>query len=96
MALGRLGLSLSDWRVLTPEEFAEALEADAEKQHEEWERTRMLATLMLQPYAKGRLNPESLLQFPWEKSNDTEAPLSSRAMTKEEHAARAAQLLGNG
>lgn len=82
--------------MLTPEEFAEVLEADAEKSHEEWERTRLLATLILQPYAKGILTPEKLLQFPWEKEKNLESPPASRAMTKEEHAARAAQLIGNG
>ncbi len=41
-----------------------------------WERTRMLAALMLQPYiGKGKtLKPKDLLSFPWEEEKKSQEP----------------------
>jgi hypothetical protein len=70
--LGLLGLSpLAFWSCTLGELFA-ALEVYGQKQDEnqqaEWERTRWLATLLLQPHAKkgSKLTPEKLAVFPWE------------------------------
>ncbi len=40
-----------------------------------WERMRMNATIAIQPHIKGKMTPEKLLPFPWEKSKKkAEAP----------------------
>lgn len=44
------------------------------KQQASWERTRWLATMLLQPHTKKgqNLTPEKLANFPWEKENISE------------------------
>ena len=43
--------------------------------HDSWERMRMSATIGIQPHIKGKITPEKLLPFPWEKSKKkAEAP----------------------
>lgn len=42
------------------------------KEQLEWERTRWLACLLLQPHRKkgSKLNPQDLIRFEWEKKNE--------------------------
>jgi hypothetical protein len=42
--------------------------------HDSWERMRMNATISIQPHIKGKMTPERLLPFPWEKPKKAEAP----------------------
>ena len=67
-----MGLSpLAFWACTLGEIFA-ALESYGNqedlRQQAEWERTRWLATLLLQPHTKAgqKLTPERLAVFPWE------------------------------
>ena len=58
-----------------------------------WERMRMNATIGIQPHVKGRVTPERLLPFPWEKSKKkAEAP----KVSAEEARKRFERLVGNG
>lgn len=45
-----------------------------DEMHDSWERMRMSATIAIQPHIKGKMTPEKLLPFPWEKRKNTEAP----------------------
>ena len=71
MAVGVIHLSYDDFCRLSPLEFSSIYEAWKERveseDRAEWERMRMLATITIQPHVKGRMRPEKLLPFPWEK-----------------------------
>lgn len=61
----------------------------------DWERMRLLATMVMQPHCKNRLNPKKLLPLPWDKNKtapDREAPQES----KEEAKARFLKRTGHG
>lgn len=83
MAVGRIGLSLGDFALLTPEEFGKVCEewrqGEEERRREEWERMRLLATITIQPHVKGRMRPEKLLPFPWEKPKTVRGKAMSAA-----------------
>lgn len=56
---------------MTPDEFEAVCKAysdrgDAEFK-ESWERTRMLATITIQPHVSKKITPRKLLPFPWDK-----------------------------
>ena len=36
--------------------------------HDAWERMRLLATIVIQPHVKGKVSPQKLLPFDWEKT----------------------------
>ena len=86
--MGCLGLSLSDFAALTPDEFRAAAdawrlrrEADAEGA---WERMRLLAAITIQPHVKKRLTPQQLLPLPWDKPRDNRPhPPSTRERVAE-------------
>ncbi len=69
-AIGVLGMSVSDFESLTPEEFTATCRAWSNYQedmlHGDWERMRMLATITVQPHVKGKMTPQKLLPLPWE------------------------------
>lgn len=71
-ALGRVGLRYSDFARLTPDEFLQVCRSYDEgreaSERGEWERTRVLASIMIQPYMKKRVKPAELLPFPWDKA----------------------------
>lgn len=78
-ALGCVGLSLDDFCSLTPGEFEAVSKAwhemHEDEMHDSWERMRMNATISIQPHIKGKMTPEKLLPFPWEKRKKmAEAP----------------------
>ncbi len=78
-SMASIGLSLDDFCRLTPGEFEAVCKAwrDYEERmmQDSWERMRMNATITIQPHIKGKMTPERLLPFPWEKSKKkAEAP----------------------
>lgn len=92
-ALGAVGLRLDDFCRLTPGEFGSVIRAWREEResemHGEWERTRMLATIAIQPHVKGTVTPERLLPFPWERKKEPE----KKPVTREEAHARFLRLM---
>ena len=71
------------------------MEAERDKRRDDWERTRMLATLLLQPYSKKPLKPENVMLFTWDNETPDNDTFEAPQLTKEQHAARAAQLMAN-
>ena len=73
MGLGQLGLTPSALYGLTFDEFNNALtgmyELMEQREQREWERTRWMATMLLNPHTKKRLTPTDLIEFPWEKKS---------------------------
>lgn len=79
---------------MTPDEIGAIAEArhkaEEERRQEDWERTRLHATLVMQPHCKSRLNPKRLLPFPWESHKERKPS----GMTWEEQRRRAQFLEG--
>lgn len=71
-ALGTLGLCYDDFLRLTPGEFSAVCQKynTQVEIHEraEWERMRMLAWVMIQPYTKKKISPRELFNFEWDKA----------------------------
>ena len=71
LAVGRIGMSRTDFLQLTPEEFSEI--AGQWNQNEtvffrsSWEQTRFMAHCILTPFSKKKLNPTDIVRFDWEK-----------------------------
>ena len=88
-------LSHSDFCRMTLEQF-EAV-SRAWNEHEEarhrdrWERTRSLATTMLQPHSKKALRPTDVLRLPWDKKAEKDA--KAERLTQEERKRRAEEAL---
>jgi hypothetical protein len=70
IAVGVWGLSRNDFLDLTPFEFQQAhkawLEVQTLQYRAQWEQTRWLAAVVVQPHAKRRLRPADLIRFNWE------------------------------
>lgn len=70
-AMGVVGLTFDDFCRLTFPELEEILHAHHEREEsrmqDEWERMRLLAVMTMQPHCKGKLKPQKVLPFPWEK-----------------------------
>lgn len=88
-------LSHADFCRMTLEQFEAVSKAWIERTDAEhrdlWERTRTLATAMLQPYAKKRLRPKDVLRLPWDK--ETEKEVKVERLTQEERKRRAEEAL---
>ncbi len=73
--MGVLTMRFDDFCRLSPSEFRECCKSyhtQAEnKLRDDWERMRMLATILLQPHVKGKLTPKKLLSLPWESKKQT-------------------------
>lgn len=90
IALGRVRISYDDFCRCTPVEFEEVCKAwqetrDAEYK-ESWERTRLLATITIQPHVKQKLTAHKLLPFAWD-NEQPEAP-QAKQMTAEQRRKR--------
>lgn len=83
-------ISYNDFCWCTPEEFEEVCKAwqetrDAEYK-ENWERTRLLATITIQPHVKQKLTAQKLLPFAWDKK--TSSVPKAKRMTAEQRRKR--------
>ena len=71
MGMGILRLSPSAFWSMTFGEVSLALDANREseemRERMEWERTRWLAAITINPHVKKRITPKDLATFPWEK-----------------------------
>ncbi len=99
VAVGNIGLPYGDFCALTPEEFGHIYKAYSNERttqyQDNWERMRMLAAIVIQPYSKKRITPKGLLPFPWEKQK-RKSPSAKRPVSKEEALKRFEQLMGRG
>lgn len=87
IAVGNIGMPYDDFCAITPEEFNHIYRAYSEERtaqyQDSWERMRMLATIIIQPYAKNGLTPQKLLSFPWEKKKPEHTKVAP-AVSKED------------
>ena len=74
MGMGILRLSPSAFWSMTFGEVSLALDANREseemRERMEWERTRWLAAITINPHVKKRITPKDLATFPWEKKEN--------------------------
>ena len=70
-AFGQVGLMPSQFYDLLPREWANLVdgwnERQSRKEQTEWERTRWMTTILLNPHTKKRIKAKDLIVFPWEK-----------------------------
>ena len=97
IGVGRIGLSVSDFDRLTPEEFdavAGAWQQSLERsEHMAWEVARTHAAIAIQPHVRKRITPRQLLPLPW----DDKKPESKEQMpglSRDEHRRRFEELMG--
>ena len=79
-------MPFNDFCQLTPDEFSYIYKAYGEReeaQHrDQWERQRMLCTMVLQPYSKKNLKPKDVLSLSWD--SDTARQSKAPVLSKEE------------
>ncbi len=67
--MGRIGIPLNDFLLMTPREFSAVYEAWNEHQtllrQERWEQIRWICFYSIKPYSKKGLRPENVLSFGW-------------------------------
>lgn len=72
-------MCLDDFVRLTPGEFlhvCESYERGCEAaERGDWERLRILASILVQPYTKRKVSPQELLPLPWDKARMEIKPL---------------------
>ncbi len=85
IAVGCVGLSLDDFCRLNFEEFESICkswrEMNERQERDNWERTRILAAICIQPHIKKKITPRQLLPLPWDRTGNkqkSEAPILSR------------------
>ncbi|MBR1436126.1 MAG: hypothetical protein IJ584_13570 [Bacteroidales bacterium] len=80
-----MGLSPEEFGNLTPEELGAISKGWAENrritERQAWERTRMLAALLLQPYSKKKLKPEDVMTL--DETNNPPETQSGKISTPE-------------
>ena len=94
LALGYCGMSLADFRALSPGEFLEVLRGRDRAEHAAWERARIVGVMSAQPFAGKALGPHKVLPLPWDEKPAAAAP--TQTLTKEQRRQRARKLLANG
>lgn len=87
IALGCIGLSLADFCVLTPDEWAEVYrnyrEMLDEREKLEWERLRLLCAYTIQPHSRKKINPKKMMSFPWDNEKMESQNLVSREVGRD-------------
>ena len=90
VGLGQMCLSPSAFYDMELDEFLIAAagfyDLEQHRQRSDWERTRWLAAIVLQPHAKKgtRIKPEDIAKFPWEKKQKKTANNKMLAHTLKE------------
>lgn len=71
-----MGMSYDDFCRCTVDEFeavADAYNTRREQDYrEEWERARWIASVVVQPHVKSRINVRRAFPFPWDKPREAE------------------------
>lgn len=74
IAVGHIGMSLSDTYSLTVDElldiYGQWRELHEQEERARWERIRMLAQCVLMPHSKKPLKATDIFKFPWDASID--------------------------
>jgi hypothetical protein len=69
-AFGQIGLMPGVFYDLLPREWTNLVDGWNQKENRreqsEWERTRWMTTVLLNPHTKKRIKPKDLIVFPWE------------------------------
>lgn len=94
-----MGMSVEDFECMDTDEFSSA--CNVFNEHEDslyrssWERARIIGALCVSPYAKGRVRPEKILPFPWEKNgiSKTQNMKTQKPVSKEEDLRRLKMLM---
>lgn len=82
--MGSMGLSLDDFCSMTPHEFNLTYRSWHHAHVEQpWERTRLLACYILQPWSKKRLTPEQLMRFGWDQKQTASARPATEQSTRQ-------------
>ncbi len=92
-------MSVTEFERCTPDELSEIFESFSKEREDrikgDWERTRQLAGLLLQPHLKKKVSPRDLMKFPWDneppEEGDEERPAP---MSAEERKARYLRRIG--
>lgn len=92
VAMGCMGMSFIDFESITPDEFRAIhrlyLQKEEERLHDDWERIRTHATLIVQSFSKKKIEAKKILRFPWDGRSrgglkSEEAPRSTRKRFEE-------------
>lgn len=95
IALGCIRLSYHDFCSCYPDEFFSICKAwrdmrDAEVRTD-WERTRLLAAITIQPHIKRKITPQKLLPLPWDITKPKPKQPGEK-LTVEQHRQRAEEI----
>lgn len=70
VAIGCIGMSFEDFEAVTPDEFRAIhrlyMQREESRLHDEWERIRTHATIIVQSFSKKKLEEKKILHFPWD------------------------------
>lgn len=84
LALGSMGMSLDDFCRLTPREMEQAWRQWHRTHVEEpWERTRLTALCLLQPWSKKKLRATDVMAFPWDTPRRSDAHPAQEPSTRQ-------------
>lgn len=90
LAVGGIGMSLTDFCRCTPQEFHCIYRSwEQMHQHQPWEQARFLACCVLQPYSKKALKATDVCRFGWEEPQNNPPPEQSTRQRFEELKKRA-------
>ena len=64
-----IGITEEYFWSIHPALFSAIIDQYSQQQQQEWERTRWLATILLQPHSKKTLQPTDVAAFSWEESD---------------------------
>jgi hypothetical protein len=76
-------MSIDDFDACTPDEIAAIFskwnEANDYAMRDQWERARIMATIIVQPHLSKKVTPKQLLPLPWDgRTNKAKAPALSK------------------
>ena len=97
LALGCIGMCFHDFVACTPGEFSYICDAYTRSrdnaEREAWERTRMLATIVVQPHTRTPLSPQRLIPLPWDTEPHKKESRDTPPLSMAERRARAQKRL---
>ncbi|MBR5924903.1 MAG: hypothetical protein IKZ60_05515 [Bacteroidales bacterium] len=92
-----MGMRLDDWCRLDVDDFNSAAKAWSEMrdggERGQWERMRVLASIVILPHVKGRMKPERLLPLPWDKNKARTSKSQGEPVSAEAQKARLLEVM---